>query len=120
MPRHALVALTALALAASVATPAAADEPHVHVALDWSHATGCLDEPALRSGVEAHLGRAVFEGTPDVRIVGRVARAHGGSGVVLELSSTDGESLGVRTLHVPRAGCRALDSRAGARRQSAD
>jgi hypothetical protein len=105
-------AFAALAGALSLVARAAAGAEPVRVYLDYSRAAAtCIDEAALKHGVEARLGRAVFvtEVEADVRAVVIARRAARGFSASVELFDRARQSLGRRELATPARHCSALD-----------
>ena len=107
-------ARAALAGALALAARTAAGTEPVSVYLDYSRAPaalGCLDEAALKQGVELRLGRSVFVPQPDadVRAVVRARRSGRGFAASVELFDGARQSLGRRELATRARHCSALD-----------
>ncbi|HEU5076333.1 MAG TPA: hypothetical protein VFU02_19205 [Polyangiaceae bacterium] len=106
--------LAALAGVSALAGVARAQDEPVLAELEWRggpSGSSCIDAEALRSTVEARLGRTLFapRGHADVRVVGGIEAAGGKWLARMTLTSAQGEPMGERELESESRDCSALD-----------
>ena len=100
-----LVASLTLVAPLACSLPALA-QGHLRARLDTSGAPGCAAASELEVAVEAQLGRDAIAEPADVVVIVAASVAAPDPEISLALRSTDGASLGVRTLRVQGGDCR--------------